>query len=386
MTYVRQMLLFLAVGFLAGAGLAACGDGTDVATPPAASTSPATDQEVPTAASIDELHPLAQAIATDIIAGGDTPFGRDPTSADCFATRIVESIGAERLNELGFTLNTIPDEFLTDWNATEVDTIIESIDHCIDIAALTRETWLAAVSDEDTECVLGEIGDDFYLDFLRAQLEAELDEAAAEAALEAATEPWRAALWTCRATPSGDSESSTPPPDDEEFSRPDPSSLAEAVAPHGIGEIAQPSDSDGITALFNNLPGSLLGEERTIEPISAGQLWATYGSTQPLGCGMVGIQAMKVSEGGFYPQDWTAEHVVTVFASGADWDVTAAGRDGDLYWLLWETTCSSAVSPDEDSIFSATWGRAGDDWVYSAAASDPGGVDQLLAAFVTASE
>ena len=66
---------------------------------------------------------LVQAIAEDLLADPNAPFSSQG-SADCFAVEIVSSIGEARLNELGFTVTNIPDEFQTNWTSDEVDTII----------------------------------------------------------------------------------------------------------------------------------------------------------------------------------------------------------------------------------------------------------------------
>ncbi len=110
--------------------------------------------------------PLVRAIADDVHADPDAPFdSRD--SAERFAGDIVGSIGEDRLAELGFTVLEIPDEFQVDWTTEEVDTIIASIDRCVDVAAAAGSSLPVELSEAEQDCVLCELGDDFYLESLR---------------------------------------------------------------------------------------------------------------------------------------------------------------------------------------------------------------------------
>ena len=191
----------------------------------------------------------------------------------------------------------------------------------------------------------------------------------------------------------GDGSSVSPPVPTEVIegesglTAPDPDSLPEAVAPQGLDEVTLPDRAEDITALFDRLPSDLVGGTRTDE--SSGNdpqgITASYGSTQPVGCGTVGLQAMNVSTGDFFPQDWTAETVVAAFTTGADWTVEDFGRDGDLFWVQIATTCSSESSSTVDSVSAMSWGARGSPWVFSASAGDPDSRDQLTSAFVTAS-
>jgi hypothetical protein len=178
------------------------------------------------------------------------------------------------------------------------------------------------------------------------------------------------------------------PPDGSGFNSPDPQSLPEVPAPLGVADIDLPDDAESITALFNSLPPRLIGNERTIQSTGdrPGEVLASYGNTQPVGCGTNGLQAMDVSTGDFFPQGWTAERVVAVFAVGTDWEVEDFGRDGELFWVRWNTTCSTENIPGTDTVFTASWGAAGSPWFFSASAGGSGGRDAFMAAFVDASK
>ncbi len=164
--------------------------------------------------------------------------------------------------------------------------------------------------------------------------------------------------------------------------------MPEATAPLGLNRITLPDDRDSIVALFDRLPPALLDRERADEnPSSTStRIYASYGKTSPVGCGIVGFQANDVSTGDFYPAGWTAERVIAIFASGVDREVRAFGRDGELFWVNWQTTCSvSPTSSLADFMEMTTWGNVGSSWVFSALAEDIEGREQLVAAFVEVS-
>ncbi len=170
-----------------------------------------------------------------------------------------------------------------------------------------------------------------------------------------------------------------PPPDEPEFELPDPSLLPPARAPLGLGDVALPDDAEGITAVFDDLPAVLLGGERSIEPSGPDRVAVSFGVTQPVGCSSIGFQGIKVS-----PDGGTGDQFVAVLTTGADWEVDGYGRDGDLFWVTWNTTCGIADEPGEDSVVNATWATAGSPWFYSATAGTSADLDELLVAFVSA--
>lgn len=188
-------------------------------------------------------------------------------------------------------------------------------------------------------------------------------------------------LRAARPTPSAASQ------DGSGFTAPDPWSLPEIVGPWGLGAVGLPDNADSIAELFNRLPSRLIGKQRTIQldTMAPGEITASYGATQPVGCGTVGLTAMNVSTGNFYPPGWTAERVIAVLTAGTDWNVEDFGRDGELFWVIWNTTCRSAGSSLADSVSIISWGNAGSPWIFSASAGDSKGRDELTAEFVTAS-
>jgi hypothetical protein len=161
--------------------------------------------------------------------------------------------------------------------------------------------------------------------------------------------------------------------------------VPEAVAPQGLGQVSLPENEDAISRLFNNLPSTFQGRPRTDGPGSTGEINAPYGSTEPAGCGTVGLKATDISTGDFFPEGWTAEQAIGLFTTGADWNVEDFGRDGDLYWVEWNTACSTGGLSGTDSVFTTSWGDLGSPWMFSASAGDPDAREGLIGAFVTAS-
>ena len=202
-----------------------------------------------------------------------------------------------------------------------------------------------------------------------------------------------AAIISCDGTapapslPAATAAPSDSPPGDLGFSAQDPMSMPEGAEPVGLKGIKLPPDNDSIMALFDRLPPTLLGRQRAdeIPAASPARINASYGTTAPLGCGMVGLQAIDVSTGEFYPPGWTAEKVIALLASGADTTAGGFGRDGELFWVNLQTFCSTGSSL-KDSLDITTWGVAGSPWVFSATAQDIADRDELVAAFVAAPE
>lgn len=173
---------------------------------------------------------------------------------------------------------------------------------------------------------------------------------------------------------------------DTDSGAPDPESLPEAAAPHGLGEVDLPRTGDDVVALFDRLPSNLGDRRRTAAPPTQARVSASYGSTEPVGCASVGLQAVDVSTGDFFPEGWTAELVIAMFTTGADWTVEDFGRDGELAWLLYTTTCGVEGEAGEDVVSTLNWGAAGSPWVFSASADSPDLRDELTRSFVAAAE
>ena len=166
---------------------------------------------------------------------------------------------------------------------------------------------------------------------------------------------------------------------------PDPSTLPEAVAPAGLGLPRLPSDADEVVAVFEALPVELLGAIRQVVELDPGRIVASYDAGDRE-CGEVGLQAIDLTAdaGNAYPDDWRAEDVVALFATGADWDVEDAGREAARYWVTFETFCGGEDMERDEIISSAVWGDGNSPWVFFVGARNTTERDDLLVAFVDA--
>ena len=177
-----------------------------------------------------------------------------------------------------------------------------------------------------------------------------------------------------------------PPVVSQDLGTTDPQSLPEALAPEGLGGVTLPGDVDGIVAVFAQLPPQVAGQPRSTRFDDRGpsEYSASFRDAGAEGCSPLRLQARDVSSGEFYPVNWTAEVFISWWTLGADWEVDAAGREGDLFWVQWNTTCSSEPAPEVFPVVSLLWGNAGSPWVFSAQADTPEDLNALTAAFVAA--
>jgi hypothetical protein len=176
------------------------------------------------------------------------------------------------------------------------------------------------------------------------------------------------------------------PPEENMPTGPDQVVFLEAAAPQELSRAILPVNSSRISSQFRGLQWNLANRHRTpeLDRFVPGEVSVAYGTTQPVACGTVGLSARNVSTGDTYPRGWTAERVIADYASGGDWEVEDFGRDGRLLWVNRTTTCSSADSPETDTLFTISWGNEGTAWVFSALAGNPQERDELVAVFVAA--
>lgn len=166
---------------------------------------------------------------------------------------------------------------------------------------------------------------------------------------------------------------------------PDPSRLPEAAAPAGLGRPQMPAEADAVVAVFEALPVELLGATRQVVELDPGTIAASYDAGDRE-CGQVGLQAIDLATdaGSAYPDDWRAEDVVALFATGADWDVEDAGHEAARYWVSFETFCGGEDMERDEIISSAVWGDENSPWVFFVGARNTTERDELLTAFVDA--
>ena len=88
----------------------------------------------------------------------------------------------------------------------------------------------------------------------------------------------------------------------------------------------------------------------------------------------MGVTVHALTKGAFFPPDANAGQFVALYAQGSDWEVVAAGREGDLAWVQWKT----------GGIYMMHWGNAPSSIVFQAMANDHRLLMALVEAMVSA--
>ncbi len=169
--------------------------------------------------------------------------------------------------------------------------------------------------------------------------------------------------------------------------------LPTVPAPGGLGRTPLPADATEIAALFARLPGTVAGETRVEVDGSASEdrLIVAYGPVDPAFGPALSLQALDLSSGDFFPEDFTAGAFVASVVGVPDFGAEAFGRDGDLVWV--RATTAAGVAGDRPGIptvtrpiYTLSWGNAASPWLFGAAASTPEGLEALVDAFVATAE
>jgi hypothetical protein len=134
--------------------------------------------------------------------GAETPFGQALTEkllseagvnseeeARCWAGGVVDTLGEDRLEELGFTpddVDMIPGAGFTD---DEIDTMVDLYFECVDVRQLLATNLAADHGDEVADCVATNWPEDALRDFVKAsnfgvEMPTESDQAFRDVALE----------------------------------------------------------------------------------------------------------------------------------------------------------------------------------------------------------
>lgn len=113
--------------------------------------------------------PLVAALADEIAEGAnsDAPVA-NREEAECWAGRIVGGIGEDRLTELGVTPEDVGEINEYDFTDGEIDTIVDSLGDCVDLAELMAEEMVGELGEEAADCVAGELEGDFLNDLMKA--------------------------------------------------------------------------------------------------------------------------------------------------------------------------------------------------------------------------
>ncbi len=149
--------------------------------------------------------------------------------------------------------------------------------------------------------------------------------------------------------------------------------LPEASAPAGLGTVAWPNNFQESSDLFGRLPSEIAGHrvKARFEQSGLGVFSTTYEAPNKV---IMVLTVHDLTKGAFFPTDSNAGQFVALYAQGADWEVLAAGREGDLAWVQWKT----------GGIYTMHWGNAPSSIVFQALASDLRLLMALVEAMVSA--
>ncbi len=158
--------------------------------------------------------------------------------------------------------------------------------------------------------------------------------------------------------------------------KPDFDLLPEVSAPAGLGTVAWPNNFQESSALFGRLPSEIAGHriKARFQRVGLGVFSTTYGEVPETPNTVMGMTVHDLTKGAFFPPDANAGQFVALYAQGADWEVLAAGREGDLAWVQWKTV----------GIYMMHWGNAPSSIVFQAMANDLRLLMALVDAMVSA--
>ena len=116
--------------------------------------------------------------------------------------------------------------------------------------------------------------------------------------------------------------------------------LPEAPAPAELSTVAWPDNVQGASALFGRLPSEIAGHgiRAQFDQSDPGRFDTTYGEDPQTHEPELEATVQDLTKGDFFPPDTNAGQFVAFFAQGFDWEVLAAGREGDLAWVQIKTT------------------------------------------------
>ncbi len=147
--------------------------------------------------------------------------------------------------------------------------------------------------------------------------------------------------------------------------------LPEASAPAGLGTVAWPNNIQESSALFGRLPSEIAGHriKARFEQSKLGVFSTTYEDDPE-----IGVAVHDLAKGDFFPTDTKTGQFVAFYAQLPQWEVLAAGREGDLAWVQFK----------DDDIYGMIWGNAPSSIVFQAMANDLRVLMALVEAMVSA--
>ena len=147
--------------------------------------------------------------------------------------------------------------------------------------------------------------------------------------------------------------------------------LPEASAPAGLGTAAWPNKFQEGSALIGRLPSEIAGHKikARFEEVKLGVFSTTFEDDPE-----IGVAVHDLAKGDFFGPDTKTGQYVAFYAQLPQWEVLAAGREGDLAWVQFK----------DDDTYMMHWGNAPSSIVFQAMANDLSVLIALVEAMVSA--
>jgi hypothetical protein len=172
-------------------GMTACGDDdeTEGDAPAAAEADGADDTAAPTTAEATEatdapagdgslVSALADNMMEEAAVGGSPVATRE--EAECWANRIVDGVGEDRLNELGVTPQSVGELDELDLTDAEISTVVDSLFDCADVQQAFADQFSTDFGAEAATCIADALDEDLVKEALRASIAGDASEPSAE--------------------------------------------------------------------------------------------------------------------------------------------------------------------------------------------------------------
>lgn len=130
--------------------------------------------------------PIGQALTEKYLEGGGVTSEEE---ARCVAGGIVDGVGEDRIEELGFTPDNVDMIQSADFTDEEIDTMLDVYFDCVDVRQVIVANLAANVGEEAADCVAENLSEDVLRDFVAAgnfgvDMPAESDQAYRDVATE----------------------------------------------------------------------------------------------------------------------------------------------------------------------------------------------------------
>jgi hypothetical protein len=167
--------------------------------------------------------------------------------------------------------------------------------------------------------------------------------------------------------------------------RPDLQSVPVAPAPGILAGITLPTTSEEVEALFRSMPPSIAGQDQdtTRSQLSPSRFEVAYGKIPISGTdeSQPRILLHAVDFEAERTPGWTGAHEMVFIVGYLGNNQIAWGRDGDLYWSMWQSPVDPTSMTHYQSLFVSSGTGT---WIFTLVAASPEEFDALAGSFAAA--